>query len=68
MENAKNMSETELKECAMQYQREYQKQYRAQNRERVEEWRKHQTLNHYKRIVSENPELFISREDIADHE
>lgn len=60
----KTTIERQIQEYMRKSKNAYSKEYRSKNPEKVKQWRINEVLNRYRRIVAENPELFIEREEI----
>ena len=67
MEKEKNTineaTEQQIRAYAKEAQKKYKREYQRKHPEKTQQWRRNYIINEYKRIVSEDPTLFVKREE-----
>lgn len=61
MTNAANNREADIRSYALKLKREYSKSYRDKNPDKVKQWRHNAVINAYKKLITEEPALFVER-------
>lgn len=61
--NTQEITEEQIRAYAKEAQKKYKREYQRKHPEKTQQWRRNYIINEYKRIVSEDPALFVEREE-----